>query len=173
MKNKKSLNRIIEDYQRIEIEIMNNEGLLDSDLERMLEINELELESKLDGHEKFIRYLKSQVEYLKNMEHHYYKKRKTLENSIDKSRESMFKAMETFNKKKIKTLEFSYSLNETEKWDIDIEKINNEQIDDLISKELGEKAFKPYINKIKLEYKGKDIIPDWIIVSKNKHIKSV
>ena len=170
---KKSLNKIIEEYQKIEIEILNNDGVLSDELEDMLKLNELELGDKLDGYKKFIIYLKNQVDYLKNMESHYNKKRKVLENSIDRYKKAMISAMELVGKNKIKTIDFNYSIGITEKWEIDLENIDRNQIDDLISRKLGENLFKPHINKIKLEYKNKDMMPDWIVVSKNKHIKSI
>lgn len=173
MSIKKSLHKIIEEYQKIEIEILNNEGVLSKELEDSLKLNELELGDKLDGYQKFIIYLKSQVDYLKTMESHYSKKRKILENSIGRYKKEMISAMELVDKDKIKTINYNYSIGMTEKWEVDIENINKNQVDDLISKKLGENSFKPYINKIKLEYKNEDSLPDWIVVSKNKHIKSM
>ena len=80
MKDKKSLNQILEDYQKIENILITNDGVIDESLEKLLSINESELENKLDGYEHFVRYLKSKIDYLKSMEDHYNKRRKTLEN---------------------------------------------------------------------------------------------
>ena len=52
MSIKKSLHKIIEEYQKIEIEILNNEGVLSKELEDLLKLNELELGDKLDGYQK-------------------------------------------------------------------------------------------------------------------------
>ena len=53
---KKTLNEILEDYQSIELKLLENEGVLDENIEELLNINELELKDKLDGYENFIKY---------------------------------------------------------------------------------------------------------------------
>ena len=70
-KNKKSLNDILEDYQKIENELISNDGEVSESLEEKLNLHEKELGEKLDGYEHFVRYLKSKIEYLKNMEGHF------------------------------------------------------------------------------------------------------
>ena len=65
--NKKSLNDILEDYQNLENELINNNGELSEELEKKLNLHEKELGEKLDGYEHFVRYLKSKIEYLKNI----------------------------------------------------------------------------------------------------------
>ena len=62
---KKSLNDILEEYQKIENELINSNGEISSDLEQKLDLHELELGEKLNGYEHFVRYLKSKIEYLK------------------------------------------------------------------------------------------------------------
>ena len=67
-KNTKTLNEILNDYQSIEMKIINNEGEIDENIEDLLDINESELRDKLDGYEGFVKYLDGQVSYLKEME---------------------------------------------------------------------------------------------------------
>ena len=67
-KNTKTLNDILDDYQNIEMKIIENDGEIDSLIEDSLEINKSELEDKLDGYEGFIKYLEGQTSYLKEME---------------------------------------------------------------------------------------------------------
>ena len=80
--NKKTLNDILSNYQDLEKDLIENDGELTDDIEDKLRINNLDLSEKLNGYEKFVRYLKHQSEYLKSMEEHYTKRRKTIENSI-------------------------------------------------------------------------------------------
>ena len=110
MKDKKSLNQILEDYQKIENILITNDGVIDESLEELLSINETELENKLDGYEHFVRYLKSKIDYLKSMEDHYNKRRKTLENSIIRCRKSMTQALIMTDKTKVKTQDFNFSI---------------------------------------------------------------
>ena len=58
---KKSLQDIIANYQDIEMKLIDTEGELSEELENLLSINESELGSKLDGYEKFTRYLIKQM----------------------------------------------------------------------------------------------------------------
>ena len=79
--DKKTLNDILSNYQEIENSLIDNDGELSDDIEEKLRINNLDLSEKLNGYEKFVRYLKHQTEYLKTMEDHYAKRRKTIENT--------------------------------------------------------------------------------------------
>ena len=77
--NKKTLNDILSNYQDLEKDLIENDGELTDDIEDKLRINNLDLSEKLNGYEKFVRYLKHQAEYLKSMEEHYTKRRRTIE----------------------------------------------------------------------------------------------
>ena len=81
-KDNKSLNTILESYQSLEMQIVENDGVVDNDIEQLLDINESDLKDKLDGYQGFIKYLEGQVNYLKVMESHYIKRRKVLEKSM-------------------------------------------------------------------------------------------
>ena len=59
MNQKKTLNDILENYQRIENELINNDGVINEELENSLNIHQAELGQKLDGYEHFVRYLKT------------------------------------------------------------------------------------------------------------------
>ena len=173
MKDKKTLNMIIEGYQKIEMQLLNSDGELTEDIENMLNINDSELGDKLNGYEKFIRYLKSQVSYLNEMEKHYSKKRKIIENSISRYKQSMAFAMDVVGKSKIKTEDFNFSLNESQKWSVDLEEIDEKLLDNLIDKGLVNKTFKANISEIKSEYKNEKTLPEWIDIKKNKFVKSI
>ena len=171
MKKKKTLNEIISEYHRIEASILDNEGVVDNELESILEINNIEIGEKLNGYEKFTRYLKNQVQYLKDMELQYSKKRKILEKSMEYYRDCMAKAMEVTGLSNVKTAEFSFSLNQSEKWVIDTEKINDELQTELIEKGLAENIFKPNLREIKNEFREVGDKPKWVDIVKNKFIK--
>ncbi len=173
MKKKKTLNELIADYNRIESIILENDGVVDQEIESLLEINNEEIGEKLNGYEKFIRHLKSQVQYLKDMESQYSKKRKILEKSIDTYKQSMANVLEVTGETSVKTLEFSFSLNSSEKWSVDIDSINSEVRESLISKGFAESVFKPNIKEIKNEYRNSKEVPDWISIAKNKFIKAI
>ena len=102
-KDNKSLNTILESYQSIEMQIVDNDGVVDKNIEQLLEINESDLKDKLDGYQGFIKYLEGQVNYLKIMESHYLKRRKILEKSMQRCKDSMVRAFSVTDRKKIKT----------------------------------------------------------------------
>ena len=81
---KHTLNDIIRKFQDLENMIMESEGEITDELENILLQNDEDLSKKLDGYEKFSRYLKGQVEYLKTAEEQYSKRRKVLDNSINR-----------------------------------------------------------------------------------------
>ena len=64
MNDKKTLNDILEDYQKIENELINNDGTISEELESLLDVHQAELGQKLDGYEHFVRYLKTKIDYL-------------------------------------------------------------------------------------------------------------
>ena len=82
----------------------------------------------------------------------------------------MLNAMLIVGKDKIKTTEYNFSVGNSEKWNLDIEKLNEKQRNELLLSGLAENVFKAKISEIKSEYKDSDL-PDWIIVEKNKHIR--
>ena len=167
---KHTLNDIIRKFQDLENLIIESEGEITDDLENILLQNDEDLSRKLDGYEKFSRYLKGQIEYLKAAEEQYSKRRKVLENSITRIKERMLNAMLIVGKDKIKTTEYNFSVGNSEKWNLDLEKLNEEQKNKLLSSGLAENVFKAKISEIKNEYKDLDL-PDWIIVEKNKHLR--
>ena len=170
--NNKTLHDILKNYQDIEMKLVESEGEIDENLENLLLLNESQLSDKLDGYEKFSRYLKSQIEYLKNMEEHYFKRRKILENSIQKCKDSMLSALATTNKRNIKTKEFNFSIGKSEKWHIDSVDIPDIDKEKLINDGYGENLFKVNLNKIKNAYKEtNEKIPDWIKIQENLFIR--
>tara|TARA_B100000965_G_scaffold86848_2_gene70333 strand:+ start:795 stop:1310 length:516 start_codon:yes stop_codon:yes gene_type:complete len=165
-----SLNDILSNYQSLELELIENGGELTEDLEKKICINSDELSDKMDGYEKFIRYLKNQSEYLQKMEQHYNKRRRVIENSIKRCKNSMINALKLTGKEKLKTNEFNFSINVSKRW-----KINESNLDDklkllLVSKGLAEQSFKPMLTEIKNEYKNKDL-PEWIEIIENDYIR--
>ena len=92
------------------MKIIDSEGEVSETMEELLLLNSVELNDKLDGYEKFSRYLKGQVEYLKGMENHYNKRRKVLEKSVKKCKDSMLEAMMLIGEEKLKTKEFNFSV---------------------------------------------------------------
>ena len=167
---KHTLNDIIRKFQDLENLIMESDGEITDELENILLQNDEDLSKKLDGYEKFSRYLKGQVEYLKTAEEQYSKRRKVLDNSITRIKERMLNAMMLTGKEKVKTTEFNFSIGNTEKWNLDTEKLNEDQQNDLISSGLAENVFKAKISDIKKQYQDLDL-PNWIIVEKNKHLR--
>ena len=165
-----SLNDILSNYQSLELELIENGGELTEDLEKKICINSDELSDKMDGYEKFIRYLKNQSEYLQKMEQHYNKRRKVIENSIKRCKNSMINALKLTGKEKLKTNEFNFSISISKRW-----KINESNLDDklkllLVSKGLAEQSFKPMLTEIKNEYKNKEL-PEWIEIIENDYIR--
>tara|TARA_B100000029_G_scaffold426581_1_gene435550 strand:- start:868 stop:1398 length:531 start_codon:yes stop_codon:yes gene_type:complete len=173
-KTTKSLNDILEDYQKIENELINNNGEMTEDLENILNINGAELENKLNGYEHFVRYLKTKIDYLKSMEEHYSKRRKTLENSILRCKNSMINALLITGKEKIKTDDFNFSLGKSEKWSINIDLLDNIQKEGLVDEGLAENLFKPKISEIKNKFSAcNNERPNWIEIEKTNFIKVI
>jgi len=171
LENKKTLHDIINDYQNIESKIIENDGELDLSLEELLELNNSELKDKLDGYEKFTRYLINQVEFLKDMENHYSKRRKILDKSIRRNRDSMLNALKITGDKSIKTKEFNFTIVKTERWKINDDILNEDIKSNLISEGLAEEIFKPSISKIKDKSKEEGLIPEWIDVEDSEYMK--
>ena len=170
MSNKQTLNDIINNFQDVESKLIETEGAISDEIENKLIKNESDLSEKLDGYEKFTRYLKGQIEYLKTIEYQYSQRRKILENSFKKCKEKMLNSLIVTGNNKIKTLEFNFTIGETEKWDIDINILDDEIKNFLIDNNLASNIFKPNINDIKLKYKDLDK-PLWLIIEKNKHLR--
>ena len=170
MDKNKTLNDILNSYQYVEKQLIENDGELTEDIEEKLFINDLDLSEKLNGYEKFVRYLKHQTEYLKSIEEHYAKRRKTIENSITRCKHSMVNAMKLTNNENIKTKEFNFSINISKKWLLDESKINQKIKDILIVKGLAENNFKPFISEIKSQYKDKEI-PEWIEIIESEYLR--
>lgn len=166
----KSLNDILVNFQNLESELIENGGELNSDIEEKLSINNVDLSDKMDGYEKFVRYLKHQSEYLQSMEDHYSKRRKVLENSIKRCKDSMVNAMKITGKSKIKTNEFNFSLGLSKKWSIKDDALNDKLKEMLISKGMAENKFKLHLNAIKSKYTNDDL-PDWIEITENDFIR--
>ena len=91
--DKPTLNDIIKNFQHIEMMLIESGGELSETIESLLINNESELSEKLDGYEKFVRYLKGQVEYLKSAEEQYSNRRKIIDNSILRCKERMLNAL--------------------------------------------------------------------------------
>ena len=171
--NKKSLNDILNDYQILENELISSNGEIDDDLENKLNLHEKELGDKLDGYEHFVRYLKGKIEYLKSMETHYAKRRKVLENSIKRCKNSMTSSLVITGKNKIQTSDFNFSLGKSQKWSVNTEILSDDEKDSLIEKELAENSFQIKLSDIKTEYSNMDLddLPEWIDVEQSEFIK--
>ena len=171
--NNKSLNDILNEYQLLENELISTNGEINEDLESKLNLHEKELSEKLDGYEHFVRYLKGKVEYLKSMENHYSKRRKVLENSIKRCKNSMTSSLVITGKNKIQTSDFNFSLGKSQKWSINIEIMNEDDKVELIDKNLAENAFQVKLSDIKTEFSNIDSedIPEWINIEETDFIK--
>tara|TARA_B100001029_G_C14867573_1_gene342664 strand:- start:65 stop:595 length:531 start_codon:yes stop_codon:yes gene_type:complete len=171
--NNKSLNDILNEYQLLENELISTNGEMDEDLENKLNLHEKELGEKLDGYEHFARYLKGKVEYLKSMENHYSKRRKVLENSIKRCKNSMTSSLVITGKNKIQTSDFNFSLGKSQKWSINIEIMNEDDKVELIDKNLAENTFQVKLSDIKTEFSNIDSedIPEWINIEETDFIK--
>ena len=171
--NNKSLNDILNEYQLLENELISTNGEINEDLESKLNLHEKELSEKLDGYEHFVRYLKGKVEYLKSMENHYSKRRKVLENSIKRCKNSMTSSLVITGKNKIQTSDFNFSLGKSQKWSINIEIMNENDKVELIDKNLAENTFQVKLSDIKTEFSNIDSedIPEWINIEETDFIK--
>ena len=167
---KKTLNDIIKKFQDLELLILESEGEVSDEIESKLLDNDNDLSSKLDGYEKFSKYLKGQVEYLKSAEEQYIKRRKVIENSIKRLRERMLNALLLTGKDSIKTIEHNYSIGISEKWSLDIEKIDSDIKKDMVDNGLAENVFKANLTEIKHKYKNTNI-PSWINIQNNKYLR--
>ena len=171
MSGNKTLHDILKTYQEIEMKIVDSEGEVNEAIEELLLLNSTELNDKLDGYEKFSRYLKSQVEYLKGMENHYTKRRKVLERSIRKCKDSMLEAMILVGEEKLKTKEFNFSIGKSEKWEVDEVLLTNDAKDKLISDGLAENSFKVNLSEVKSNYKNENDVPEWINIIESNFIR--
>ena len=173
MNQKKTLNDILENYQRIENDLINNDGVISEELENSLNLHQAELGQKLDGYEHFVRYLKSKIEYLKNMENHFSNRRKVLENSIKRCKNSMTNSLVVTGKNKVETNDFNFSLGKSQKWSIDMDLLDDIQKVDLVEKGLAENVFQIKLADVKTEYSdiNDEEKPEWIKIEENNFIK--
>ena len=120
-----------------------------------------------------VNHFAAKIEYLKDMENHYNKRRKVLENSIKRCKNSMTSSLLLTGKNKIQTSDFNFSLGKSKKWSVNEELINEEQRQDLINKELAENLFKVKLSNLKTEYSdiNNNDIPDWINIEESDFIK--
>jgi hypothetical protein len=171
--NKKSLNDILNEYQIIENELISSDGEISEELENKLNLHKKELGDKLDGYEHFVRYLKGKIEYLKNMENHFSQRRKALENSIKRCKNSMTSSLLITGKSKIQTSDFNFSLGKSKKWSVNIDLLDDEEKLSLIEKDLAENSFQIKLSDIKSEYSSidSDDIPEWINIEESDFIK--
>ena len=170
---KKSLNDILEDYQKLENELINNDGELSEELEKKLNLHEKELGDKLDGYEHFVRYLKSKVEYLKNMENHFSTRRKVLDNSIKRCKKSMANSLLMTGKSKLQTHDFNFSLGKSKKWSVNIDLLDESDKIDLVENGLAENIFQIKLSDLKTQYVDleDEKIPEWITIEATDFIK--
>jgi len=171
--NKKTLNDILDDYHLIESKIIENDGEIDGQLEELLNLNTSELSDKLDGYESFIKYLDSQINYLKEMESHYLKRMRVLENTKKNCKKSMLRAFSLTDFKKIKTANYNFSLCESESWSVDKDNLSEETKQKLIDEGLAENSFKISLSNLKSKYKEQpeEEKPEWIEVNKKQYIR--
>ena len=172
--NKKSLNQILESYQSIEMMLVDNDGIISEDIEKLLDVNQSDLKNKLDSYQGFTKYLEGQISYLKVMESHYAKRRKVLENSMQRCKDSMVHALSVVDNGKVKTSNYNFSLCESESWSVDGSKIDDSLKASLLKKGLAENIFKISMNEIKKEYKNvaENDRPRWVQIKKKKYIRS-
>ena len=172
MNNKnKSLNALMNEYQKIESQIIENEGEINDSMDELISENNADIESKFNNYERFTRYLNGQIEHLKKMEAHYAKRRKILENSVNKLRTNLVEAIKITGEASIKTSEFNFTLCKSEKWTVNAEEVDDNLKAELIQAGMAEEIFKPHINKIKAEYKAELSKPSWIQISESDFIK--
>ena len=81
----------------------------------------------------------------------------------------MLNAMLVLGKNKVKTVEYSFSVGETERWNIDLDIMTESVKNNLVNQGLADNIFKPNLTQIKNEYK--EDIPEWISIEKNKHLR--
>ena len=167
---KKTLNDILQNYQSIEVELIENNGEITDQIEKELHINESDLSNKMDGYEKFARYLKHQSEYLKSLEEHYNKRRKIIDNSILKFKDRMIHAMKITDNNKIKTNEFNFSIGTSKKYKINEEKLNDKIQEFLIKDGLAKNVFKANLTEIKSRYKDEES-PEWLEIEENDFLR--
>ena len=170
---KKTLNEIMADYHDLEEMLIDSEGEITKPIEAFMDWCRDNFETKMDGYADFISYLKGQIEYHKNIEKQFEKRRKTLENTIKGLRERMIYAMDVQEFDKLKTQKHSFSLRLTESIHVDESKLEDSKSEwnkeSLVSQNWAEFVFKPILTQIKNDFKDKEY-PDWVITESKKSI---
>ena len=107
------------------------------------------------------------------METHYAKRRKVLENSIKRCKNSMTSSLLITGKSKIQTSDFNFSLGKSQKWSVNTDILTDEEKNNLIEKELAENTFKIRLSDVKAEYSDitTDDLPEWIDIEESEFIK--
>lgn len=167
---KQTLNDIMKDFHDIEEMLIESGGELTPEIEELLDQNADDLDSKLDGYASFIEYLKGQAQYLKNVEDQFKDHRQIVENTVKRMRDRVLHALKATGKEKHKTALHSYWVKMTDSWNVEADRLGQEDKAGLVESGLAEFVFKPSITGLKNAYKGKPI-PSWIEVTINESIQ--
>ena len=149
--------------------LIDSEGEITSQVESFMEWVKDNFETKMDGYADFIAYLKGQIEYHKNIEKQFEKRRRTLENTIKRLRDRMIYAMDTQELDKLKTQKHSFSLRLTESMHIDENQLDASDKELLVSQNCAEFIFKPILKQIKEDFEDKKY-PNWVVIESKKSI---
>jgi hypothetical protein len=165
-----TLNEIIEKFHGIESILMENGGVLDDQIEKMLTENSKELADKLDGYAEFINYLKGVIAYLKAEAEQYTAKASSYANVIDGLRERMVFALQETGDNKLKTAKHSYSIRTTASWKINDDLISNIDLDELVNACIAQRTYKVDMKGLKDRYKDEFDLPEYIDVTEKQSI---
>lgn len=162
-----TLNELLAEFREIEDMLIESGGELTPEIEKRLDQNNTDIETKLDNYANFIQHLKGQAEAVKTWEDQLKSRRTAIKNSIDQLREHALYGLISTGQSKIKTAFHSFSVRETRSWKIR-ENIDRATMDDMANSGYAEWEFKPRIKALQDAYG--DNPPKFIEVIKNKSL---
>ena len=156
------LNDLIAEFHEIEDLIIDGGGEITPEIEMLLNSNSEAFNDKLDKYENLKRYLKGQIEYLKQQESHYKNRRNSLTNTIKWLSSNQCASLIETGKGKVKTDEYNYSIRRTESVVLDEINISSDWDRQLIENDCAESVMKYNKTEIKKHFKDETELPNWL-----------
>lgn len=169
----KTLSGIIALYQEVEERLIENGGELTPEIEEMLAEQDAAIETKFDAYAGALSHMKAQEDWLKAEAKRLADRAKTLANGREAMRGRMVIAMQTLSIDKLKTIAHSYSLRQTESWEVNDDNFSVRDLDKLIALGAGERTYKVNMTRLKELCASGELgaeRPDYVTVSNNTSI---
>lgn len=158
-------------YQIIDNSLIESEGEITPEIQALLDNFNGDLKDSLDRYRGWINYNRSQYNMYEEEENRLKARKLGCESRIEFARNKMLQLMELNGENKLKTDLGNYNIRNTESWNLE-EDITQENKNSLISNGYATEEFKPYISKIKKDFKDGvlETVPNCIKITPKKSL---